>query len=151
MIAGKLPSRCKCEVTETVLACLEAAQVRTRWSPMQRWGNGHKLPSLTVLIRVTIAMIKHYDQKRLGRGGLFGLHFHIHSLSLKEVGTEPQTRQNLNAGADTVTMKGCFLLTCSSWHSQPAFFQNPGPQAHGWLHPQSFKKIVYCLAYSLIL
>jgi hypothetical protein len=30
-----------------------------------------------VLVRITIAIIKHHDQSNVERTGLFGLHFHI--------------------------------------------------------------------------
>jgi hypothetical protein len=31
----------------------------------------------SVLVRVSVAAMKHHDQKQVGRKGLFGLHFHL--------------------------------------------------------------------------
>jgi hypothetical protein len=76
-------------------------------------------------------VIKHCDQKHLGEDYRV-LH---HSPSLREARTGTQGR-NLEAGADAEAMEGCCLLACSSWFSQSAFIQNPGPSAQGWPHPQ---------------
>ena len=96
-------------------------------------------PRQCVSVRVSIAVMKHHDQKTSWKGkGLFGLWFLISS-SLKEVRTgtltgscravgvgnrsEPLCHASsyrtgaailLEAGAGTEAMEGCYLLACSS-------------------------------------
>ena len=75
-----------------------------------------------VLVRVSLAAIKHHDQKpSWGGKGLTQLTLLHCSLSLKKSGQELKQRRNLEAGADTEAMEGCCLLACSPWLAQPAF------------------------------
>jgi hypothetical protein len=53
----------------------------------------------------------------LGRREFIRLTRPYHGPLLEEVGTETQTRRNLEAGADAEAMEGCCLLACSSWRA----------------------------------
>ena len=78
-----------------------------------------------VLVRVSIAVTKHHDQKsKLGRKGFILLTLPHWSSLLKEVRAGTQSR-NLEAEASTEAMEECNLLACSSWLAQPALLYNP--------------------------
>ena len=67
------------------------------------------------LVRVSIAVIKHQDQKANWRGkGLFSSHFQITVVQWTKSGQELKPDWNLEAGADTEAMEGCCLLACFS-------------------------------------
>jgi hypothetical protein len=65
-----------------------------------------------------------------------GLHFQISVHYRRKSEQEPKLERDLEEGADTEAMEKCCLLACSTWLDQPAFLQNPGPTALGWLHAQ---------------
>ena len=110
-----------------------------------------------VLVSVTIAVMKHYDQSNLGRKGFIWLHFHIVVHHSRKSGQELKQGRNLEAGADAEAMEAFCLLACSPWLLQPALTQNHlpemAPPTMVWVLPhQSLdKNITYWLAYSLIL
>ena len=75
-----------------------------------------------VLIRVSIAARKHYDQKASHReNGLFGLHFQIIVHQWGKSGQELKVGWNLEAGAEAEAMEGMFLTgrpsywACFTW------------------------------------
>jgi hypothetical protein len=73
-----------------------------------------------VLVRVSIAAMKHCEQKVSWRGkDLFGFYFHIVRRQRKSE-KEHKYGRSLEAGADTEAMEGCCVLACSSWLAQPA-------------------------------
>jgi hypothetical protein len=60
-----------------------------------------------VLVRTSIVVIKHYDQKASWQGkGLFGLHFYIAVLHRRKSGQELKQGRTLVAGADAEVMEG---------------------------------------------
>lgn len=68
-------------------------------------------------VGVSIAMMKHPDQKQLEEERVsLGLHF-----SIRKSGQELKQGRNLKAGTDVEAMEECCLLACSSWLAQPAF------------------------------
>lgn len=73
-------------------------------------------------------MIKHHDQNQLKKEGFyFILQFSGRTPSQRNDGTDIQTGQKLEAGADIDRGHGgCCLLACSLWLTQSAFLQNPG-------------------------
>jgi hypothetical protein len=56
------------------------------------------------LVRVSIAGMKHHDQKQLGRKGFIELTFPHHCSSQKEI--RNSNNRNLEAGADEEAMEG---------------------------------------------
>ena len=73
-------------------------------------------------LRVSIAMMRHHDQKaRWGGKGLFGLHFYIPVRHQRKSGQEPGGR-----GHGKVLLTG---MTCSACFS----YRTP---TQGWNHPQ---------------
>lgn len=65
-----------------------------------------------VLVRVTIAVIKHYNQSNLGRNlGLFDLLF-------PKSGQELKQGCNLGAEVAAEAVEPCCLLACSLWLAQ---------------------------------
>jgi hypothetical protein len=67
-----------------------------------------------VLLRTSIAVIKHNDQKELWKERLyFGLLLSGHTPQLREIGAETQGR-NLGAGTEAEAMEECCSLACSS-------------------------------------
>jgi hypothetical protein len=74
------------------------------------------------LVRVSIAAMKHHDQKASWGGkGLFSLHFHIAVRHQRKSGQELTQGRNLEAGADADALEECCLLACFPWFIQPAF------------------------------
>jgi hypothetical protein len=71
-------------------------------------------------------MMKHHDQSNLKWKRFIWLIFPYHCSVLKEVAPELKQGRNLESGADTETMQGCYLLAYSSCLAQPAFLENPG-------------------------
>ena len=82
----------------------------------------------SVLVKVTIAVMKYHDQSNLmcGGGGFILLVVPYNSSPSKAVHYQGQ---DLGAGAEAEAMEGYCLLACSSWFAQPAFLQNKGPPA----------------------
>ena len=80
----------------------------------------YKLVMVLVLVRVTIAMMKHHDQNQLGQERGY-LAYTLTSLFItKEGNTGTKTRHGPgdHARADAEAMKGCYLLACSICFSQ---------------------------------
>ena len=74
---------------------------------------------VVLIIRVSIVVMKHHDQKQVGEERFIGLTLPDHSLSLEAVRTGAQGRRNREAGADAEAMEECCLLACSLWLAQP--------------------------------
>jgi hypothetical protein len=75
---------------------------------------------LPVLVRVSIAAMKHHDQNASWEGkGLFSLHFHSAVHEQRSLGQELPQGRNLEAEAEV--SEGCCLLACFPWLAQPAF------------------------------
>jgi len=102
-----------------------SASVPTSLSLQERQGEIYKKSILTVLVRITIAVMKHHDQSNLRRKGLTGLTLPHCSPSLKEIRTRTQTGQKEEVGTDAEVLEECCLLACSSTQAQPAFLQTP--------------------------
>lgn len=62
---------------------------------------------MSVLVRVTIAVLKLHDLRNLGRKGSIQLMFPNHSSPPKGVRTGTQVDQELGVGADDESMAGC--------------------------------------------
>lgn len=73
------------------------------------------------LVMASIAMVKHHNQKKLGKESLFHLTLPHHCPSLKEVKEGAQGR-NLEAGTQVEAVEEWFLVACSLWLYQPALF-----------------------------
>jgi len=69
-----------------------------------------------VLVRVSIAAMKHDPKASWGGEGLFGLDFHSTVHYRRRSGQELKQGRNLEAGAGTKAIEGCGLMACS-----PAF------------------------------
>jgi len=92
-----------------------------------------------VLVRVTVAMMKHYDHSNLGGGrgrlvawqGWGGEERYLAYTSTSPLswksGQELKRGRNLEAGADAEALEEWCLLAISMWLTQPAFLQNPRP------------------------
>lgn len=63
---------------------------------------------LYVLVRVSIAVTKHYDQNKLEEGGLF----HLVCLGSQSI-PGGSLERNLEADTDAEAMEKCYLLACS--------------------------------------
>lgn len=78
-----------------------------------------------MLINVSFAVMKPYDQKQFGEENvhLFGSHFHSTLFIIEEVRTETQVQgRNLEVGADIETLEGCCLLAAFfPWLAQLTF------------------------------
>jgi hypothetical protein len=74
-------------------------------------------------LRVTIAMMKHHDQKYVGEERVYGLHFYITVHHQRRSGQKLKQSRILEAGADSEASEGCCLLPCSSWLAQFAVLQ----------------------------
>jgi hypothetical protein len=74
-------------------------------------------------VKVTIAVMKHHDQKQpgLGRKGFVWLTYSESENPLREV-NELNPGRNLEIGTDAEAVEGCCLVACSSWLAQPDFF-----------------------------
>ena len=59
-----------------------------------------------VLVRITIAMMKHHNQSKLGRKEFIRLTLLYHSSSLRKSGQEPKQGRNLEVGADERPWRG---------------------------------------------
>ena len=108
----------------------------------------------SVLVRASIAVMKHYDQSNLGRKGFVWLTLPHHCSSLKEVRTGTQGR-NKEAGADAEAMERGCLLACTACFSIEPRITSPGvaPSTMAWAlpHQSLTKSVPYRLAYSPIL
>jgi len=97
----------------------------------------------SVLVRVTMAVMKHHDQRANWEGkGLLGLHFQIVVHHRRKSGQELTQDRNLEAGADAEAVEEGCLLACFPWLSQPASYRTQDHQprdgtAHSGLGPPS--------------
>ena len=108
-------------------------------------------------IRVSIAVMKHHDQKASWGGkGLSDLHFLITDYHQRKSGQEVKQGRNLEVGADAEAMEGCCLLAClhglfslliESTTTSPGM----APPTMGWaLSHQSLRKCPTAGAYGSI-
>ena len=74
-----------------------------------------------VLVRDPIAVMKHHDQRDLGREGFVWLCFHITVQHQRKSGLDLKQGRKLEAGADIQATEVSCLLACYSWPAQPAF------------------------------
>jgi hypothetical protein len=105
---------------------------------------------LAVFVRITIAVMKHHDQSKLG---LFGLDFQHHSSSLKEIRTGTQTEQKPGGRSWCKGHGGVLLIGLLHRASCSVFFlvelktSSPevAPPTVGWALPHQalFKKMSY--------
>jgi hypothetical protein len=84
-----------------------------------------------VIVRVTIAVMKHHKKNNMGRKvfnwlGLPNTIIHHQRKPEKEL----KKSRNLETGI-AVNMEECCLLVSSSWLAQPAFLLNPGSPSQG--------------------
>ena len=82
------------------------------------------MKKISILVRETIAVVNHHDQKYVGEERIYLAFTSTSLLSLEEVGSQHRNSnktRNLEVGADAVAMEGCCSLICSSWLAQPAF------------------------------
>ena len=94
--------------------CPSVNLLRTDRKSQHLWARGPFLKPF-VLVRVSIAAMKHQDQKRkLGGKGIFCLHFCITLIHGRESVQALKQGGNLEAGTDTEVVEGCNLLACSS-------------------------------------
>ena len=70
---------------------------------------------IVVLVGITIAMIKHYEQRQFGkeRVCLFGLHFCATVYVRRKSGHELKQGKNQEEGADAEAKERSCLLACS--------------------------------------
>ena len=64
----------------------------------------------SILVRVTIVIVKHHDQKQVGEHS-FALHFHIIVHHRRKSGQELRQGRNLKAEGDAETLEECCLLS----------------------------------------
>ena len=65
----------------------------------------------SVLVRITIAVMENHGQKASWGGkSLLGLYLHITVYHWRKSGHKLKQDRNLEAGADTEVLEGCFLL-----------------------------------------
>jgi hypothetical protein len=104
---------------------VQSSKVLLQFSPKHGQvvtGMPHYVGTNTVLVRVSIAAMKHHDQEASWRGkGLFSLHFHTADHHQRKSGLELTQGKNLEVGVDAEAVEECCLLTCFSWLAQPAF------------------------------
>ena len=67
----------------------------------------------TVSIKVTVAVMKHHDQKQLEEERVLFLTAPCNTSHQKQRGQELTRGRNQKAGADREAMDGCCLLACS--------------------------------------
>jgi hypothetical protein len=82
-------------------------------------------------LRTSIAATKYHSQKASGVGKGFTIigESYIAVHHQWKSGLELRPGRNLETGADAEAMEGCCLLACFPQLVQPAFLENPGPQA----------------------
>jgi hypothetical protein len=132
---------------------------------LQNWGKismqTFKRLTDSVLVRVTVVVIKHHDQKASWRRkDLFWLTFQHWCPSLKEVRTGSQTAQEPGdrvslRGHRRVLLTGLLSMACSAWYIIESWTTSPGmePLTMGWAFPHQplIKKMPDSLAYSSLL
>lgn len=70
----------------------------------------------SVLVKFSVAMIKHHNQKQRGEERIFPLH----NVCSQSSGQGLKQSQSLEGGADAEGIEQCFL-SCSSWFAQPFY------------------------------
>lgn len=81
-----------------------------------------------------MAVIKQLDQSSLWRKGLFLGHFFVyHCLLLKEKGRTGTQAGTWEEGATAKLIEGDWLIACSLWISQPAFFLTQSRRTRSWV------------------
>jgi len=107
-----------------------------------------------VLVRVTIAVMRHHDKGGLGGKGLFSLHFHSTVHHWQESGQELKQERNLEAGADAEAMEKCSLLVCLACLLIEPRTTSPGvdPPVTSWNlpHQSLIKNMPYTVVYSTL-
>jgi hypothetical protein len=73
-----------------------------------------------VLVRVSVAIVKHHDQAIWGEKGLFSRPFYI-TVHQRKSGQESKQCRDLEEGADAEAMEECCLLAFSLRLAQIAF------------------------------
>ena len=71
--------------------------------------------------KVTLAMMKHHDQKQAGEERVYSAYTFLSPFIIEE-GRD----RNMEAGTDAEAVQGCCLSACSSWLAQP---EDLGPLA----------------------
>lgn len=61
---------------------------------------------VAVLARVLIAVVKHHDQRNLGRKGVIWLMFPCHCSASKKIKTGTQTGKEMKTGVDAESLEG---------------------------------------------
>jgi hypothetical protein len=90
-----------------------------------------------VLVKVSMALIKHHDQKASWGGkGLFSLHFHIAVHHQRKSGQELTRGRDLEAGADAEAMEAYWLVplacsTCSLTEPKTTYQSRDGTTPNG--------------------
>lgn len=107
--------------------------------------------NVTACFKVTtVVVIKHYDQKHLGRKGFIVLMLSYHMSSSKEVMTGTQAWQEPGGrswcrGRGGMLLTGLLPMACSACFLMESRTTNPGvaPPTMGWdlLHGSPFKKM----------
>ena len=90
--------------------CLHLLACQLPWEPHTLGHPG--TTSAFVLVRDSIAVMKHHTKATWGGKGLFGLHTHIIVHHQRKLGQELKQSRNLEAGADAEAMEGYCLLAC---------------------------------------
>ena len=105
-------------------------------SGSKAWGRllSNLILKACVSVKVSIAVIKHHDQRNWGGKGLFCLYFHI-TILIKGSEQGPNLGKNLEARAGAEALQECCWLAHSSWLIQPAFLKHPVPPGQEWYHP----------------
>ena len=114
----------------------------------------HISSSMFVLVRVSIASVKHHNQKaNWGARGLFNLHFDIAVHHQRKLWQNFKQERILEAGADAEAMEGCCLPACFTGLAHTyCFLLELGitclgmvPPTMGWavLHWSLIKKMTY--------
>lgn len=128
-------------------SCVWFLRCEWRWTGVLCWCFGE----VAVLVRVSITVVKHNDQKQCGEEMVFCLPT-LRSYSI----TEGIQGKNLEVETEAEAMEKCFLLACSSWFAQLCFLKPfrtlcPGmvPPAIGWTLPHQLliKKMHHKFAY----
>ena len=84
------------------------------------------LVTISFLIRVSIAVMKHHDQNASLRAkGLFGLNFSVEVHQWRKSGQKHKQSRIRDAGADAEAIERCCLLPCFPWLYQLTFLREP--------------------------
>jgi len=109
------------------------------WSlhPPGQWVQNRRPLFPPVLVRFSIAVMKHHEQRASWGGkGLLSLHFHTAGHHQRKSGQELKQDRTLEVRSGEGDMEGCCLLACSPWLSQPASYRTQDHQSRGQHHLQ---------------